>query len=359
MGKRKYKRRVRKLASLGAALSLAGAVLSPACAEQRLPPTFPLGAADQPVIQEQALLGLSPQGDAAAVQLVAAEGNAPELTLLVFDHKGGPTRVAGKASLKVARAVAARVLTLGDRPASVLPGVLALEWPEVQAMVADLGFVQKPPAVPEPGRRRWELTGADATGSLPLSVRIAEVGDSPRSIALLLSARPGGLTGGDEVELARMPLSGRAITAEVWIEAGTAWLVAGSVDSTRPLHRAVGLRRGSVFRGEAELHNAHGLADYAAGELDAAAREFDRAIAADDTFVDGFYNAASAAALSDRMSDAVDFLRSAVHLDPARVQVLGRDDDDLALLRRRPDVRALLGLRRPPPDDAAPDAPAK
>ena len=337
-----------------------GAAALAACAERRLPPTFPLGAAGEPVIQEQALVGLSAQGDAAAVQLLAAEGNEPELSLLLFDHAGGTTKVAEKAALKVARAVLARVLAAGARPLPVLPAALALEWPEVQAMAADLGYAPKRPAVPEPGRRRYDVTGTEAAGSLPLSLRVAEAGDSPRSIALFLSERPaGGLIGGDEVELARLPLSGTAVAAEVWIEAGTAWLVAGSVDASGPLLRAVGLRRGSLSRGEAELHNAHGLADYAAGELDAAAREFDRAISADDTFVDGFYNAASAAALSDRIPDAVGFLRSAAHLDPARVQVLGRDDDDLAILRRRPDVRAFLGLRRPPPGDAQPDSAPK
>jgi hypothetical protein len=32
------------------------------------------------------------------------------------------------------------------------------------------------------------------------------------------------------------------------------------------------------------------------------------------------------------------------------VQVLGRDDDDLKVLRRRPEVRALLGMKRAPPE---------
>ena len=36
-------------------------------------------------------------------------------------------------------------------------------------------------------------------------------------------------------------------------------------------------------------------------------------------------------------------------VDPRRVQVLGRNDDDFNTLRKRADVRALLGLRRPPP----------
>jgi tetratricopeptide (TPR) repeat protein len=156
------------------------------------------------------------------------------------------------------------------------------------------------------------------------------------------------------VELARVPLSGVPVAPEIWVQAGVVWLLSGSLLPADPLHRSVGVRRGSIPRGEARLHNGHGLADYAAGDLDAARREFDRAIAADPGFVDGLYNAASAAALSDRIEDAVALLRRAAAVDAGRVQVLGRNDEDLKVLRRRADVRALLGLRRPPPEDVPP-----
>src|SRR5205085_12216955 len=145
-------------------------------------------------------------------------------------------------------------------------------------------------------------------------------------------------------ELARMPLAGAAVSPELWIQKDAVWLLAGSFSGgigSDPLHRAVGLRRGSLSRGEAQLHNTHGLADYAAGDLDAARREFDRAIAADPSFVDSLYNAAAAAALSDRIEQAVAFLKRAVAVDPGRVQVLGRTDEDLRILRKRADVRAL------------------
>jgi Flp pilus assembly protein TadD len=99
------------------------------------------------------------------------------------------------------------------------------------------------------------------------------------------------------------------------------------------------------------LHNQHGLADYGAGELDAARREFDRALLADPRFVDALYNAASVAALEDRAEAAVALLQRAAAEDSRRVQVLGRDDDDLKNLRKRPDVRALLGLVRMPPGE--------
>src|SRR5207237_383589 len=124
-------------------------------------------------------------------------------------------------------------------------------------------------------------------------VRTALTGGEPRSFALLLGERPGGEVGGDEVELARQPIAGIPIEGELWLWHGTAWLLSGSVADGEPLRRAVGLRRGSLARGEAQIHNAHGYSDYSAGELDAAGREFERAIAADPRFVDALYNASS------------------------------------------------------------------
>src|SRR5438445_430752 len=54
------------------------------CAEWRMPPTFPERAAGRPVVHEQALLGLSPQGDAAVAELVEADGAEPHLELRIF-----------------------------------------------------------------------------------------------------------------------------------------------------------------------------------------------------------------------------------------------------------------------------------
>lgn len=322
-----------------------------ACADWRRPATFPEQAAGRPVVAEQALLGISESGDAAVAQLIDADGARPELTLALFDANGTPTRTLLTAPADVARATAQRVREAGHRPSPVLEAALDSEWPQAAARAEELGFVPRLPSPPEPGRRRWPITGVAETGSLPLALRLAETGDEPRALLLVLSGYAEGGAAGDEIELARMPLSGVAVAPTLWIQNGVVWLLAGSFRPGEPLHRAVGVRRGSPRRGEAQLHNAHGLADYAAGDLDAARREFGRAVAADPRFADGLYNAASAAALEDRAEEAVALLRRAVEADPERVQVLGRDDDDLRILRRRPDVRALLGLRRPPPED--------
>ena len=325
-----------------------------ACADWRRPPTFPEQAAGRPVVAEQALLGIAESGDAAVAQLIDAEGAPPELTLALFEAAGGPTRIVLAAPASVARAVAQRVRTAGHRPSPILEAALASEWPQAAARAEELGFPPRLPAAPEPGRRRWPITGAAETGSLPLALRLAESGDEPRALLLLLSERPTIGPSYDEIELARMTLDGVAVAPALWVQNDVAWLLSGSFLAGEPLHRAVGVRRGLLRRGEAQLHNAHGLADYGAGDLDAARREFGRAIAADPRFADALYNAASAAALEDRAEEAVALLRRAVEADPARVQVLGRNDDDLRILRKRPDVRALLGLRRPPQEDVPP-----
>ena len=315
------------------------------CAEWRMPPTFPEQAAGRPIVHEQALIGFGKDGEA-AVEFLEAEGEAPHLTLLALRHDG-PTRTLVEAPPERASAVAARLHAVAERPEPALSTAIALEWPAALSRAKELGFAPRAAATPEPGRALWQVKGAPEAGSLPLSLRVSRAEDA---MVLLLSDRPSG----DDVELARMPLTGVPVGPQVFLEDGVAWLLAGSVRAGPPLRRTVGLRRARIRRGEAQLHNAHGLADYAAGELDSARREFDRVIAADPGYVDGLYNAAATAALSDRQEDAVAFLRRAAAIDPSRVQVLGRNDDDLKSLRRRADVRALLGLRRPPPEGVPP-----
>jgi len=315
------------------------------CAEWRMPPTFPEQAARQPIVHEQALIGFGKDG-AAAVEFLEAEGQPPRLTLLALRHDG-PARTLLEAPAARASAVAARLHAAAERPEPALAAAIALEWPAASSRATELGFAARPATTPEPGRALWQVKGAPEAGALPLTLRVSRAADS---MVLLLSDR----ASGDDVELARMPLTGVPVGPQLFVEDGVAWLLAGSVRAGPPLRRTVGVRRARLRRGEAQLHNAHGLADYGAGELDSARREFDRAIAADSSYVDSLYNAAATAALSDRPEEAVAFLRRAAAVDPSRVQVLGRDDEDLKSLRRRADVRALLGLRRPPPEGVPP-----
>ena len=321
-----------------------------ACADWQRPPLTAPFRAGEPLLQEQALVGLASDGSAAAVQLIDAEGAPPRMELLALDAAGGETRRLAAASESAARAAARRLRADGARPVPLLAAIAAEEWPEAKSLAASAGFAARAPARPEPGKRSWPITGAPGAGSLPFLVRTALTSDEPRAFVLLLGERPGGEPGGDEVELARQPIAGTPIEGDLWLWQGTAWLLSGSVAEGEPLRRAVGLRRGSLARGEAWIHNAHGYSDYSAGELDAAHREFDRAIAADPRFVDALYNAASTAALADRTAEAIAYLRRAVEVDARRVQVLARDDDDLKVLRRRPEVRALMGMKRAPPE---------
>lgn len=325
------------IATIAAAASLAG------CADYRQRPTFPEHAAHQPVLNEQAILGISAEGDAAVAQLIDADGEPAQLQLSIFDAHGAPTRTVLEARPETAKAVSAAVQRDGRKPAPLLEAALRAGWPDAFAKAAELGFPPHPQAAPEPGVQSFATAGAAANGALPLVLRLDEG-------VLFLAEK----IGGSEIELARMTLSGAPVAAQLYLQNGVVWLLSGSVREGEPLHRAVGVRRGLLGRGEAELHNLHGLTDYAAGDLDSARREFNRAIAADSGHFDSLYNAAAVAALSDDDAAALAFLKRAAAADPARVQVLGRNDEDLRQLRKRKDVRDLLGLHRPPPENVPP-----
>lgn len=319
------------------------------CAELSLPPTIPPGNADLPVIQEHALLGLR-GGEAAVAELIDADGEQ-RLTLQRFDA-GGRGKQLAAAPDAVASNVAVELRKRAAAPVPLLSAMVAAQWPQALQAAADAGFRTTAPAVPEPGRQRWSVRGR-----LPLSLRVASDTGSPPATVLLLAERPGGRPGGDEVELARQPLSGKPVEAEVWLAGDAVWMLAGSTaggSRGSPLRRTVGLRRASLLHGEAELHNGHGLADYGAGDLDSARREFARAAAADASWFDALYNGAAVAALSGRDQEAVELLQRAARADPGRAQVLGRSDEDLKVLRRRAEVRGLLGLKRPRPGDLDP-----
>jgi tetratricopeptide (TPR) repeat protein len=314
-----------------------------ACAEWRMQPTFPAEAAGLPVVHEQALLGLSSEGDAAVAQLVDADGQPPELALLAFGRAGGPSRTLLVAPADTAAAIARKLREQGHQPRPLLAEAVVFGWPPALERARELGYLPRGAARPDPDGQTLFARGVTAAGALPLLLRVAVEGEE---LALFL-----GDGGGEEVELARMNVPGTPLAHVLWMEAGVGWLLAGSVQPGEPLHRAAGLRRALLARGEAQLHRLHGLQDRAASDLDAARREFARSIACDPLYVDGLYDAAAAAAAQGNAEEAVALLRRAAAVDAGRVQVLGRDDEDLKPLRKRADVRALLGLRRLPPED--------
>jgi len=329
-------------------LALVGCLF--ACAEWRMAPTFPEQSAGRPVIHEQAIVGLSAAGDLAAVQLVDADGEAPSLALLAFGRGGEPTRTLLEAPPERAMAVARRLRATGHQSVPLLGPLVGLEWPDSAARAAQLGYAPRAPEKPAADGPTWRVTGMREAGALPLLIRASQVAEPAPALALLLSDLVPGL----EVELARMPVAGTPFAPELWVQAGVVWLLAGSVMAGEPLHRAVGLRRAVLSHGEARLHDLHGLAALASSELDLAQREFGRAIAADPTYAEGLYDAAVTAATAGRAEEAVDLLRRAAALDPIRVQVRGRNEEALAALRRRADVRALLGMHRMPPEGVPP-----
>ena len=324
-------------------------VVAPGCADWGRPPLTAPYRSGEPLIQEQALVGISRDGSAAAVQLIDAEGAAPRLELLALDGKGGATRHLAVAPPETATVVARQVRAEGTKAVPLLGAIAAHQWPEALGRAARDGFSPAAPTAPDAGPQRWSVAPRAGPGAPPLMLRIAVSESDPRAFTLLLSVPPDTDGSATQVEVARQPISGTPIDGGLWQTADIVWLLSGSVAEGEPLRRAIGLRRGSIRRGEAELHDHRGSALRAARDLDGAAREFDRAVGADPRFVDALYNAASTAASSGREEEAVAWLRRAAEVDRRRVQILARDDDALQALRERPEIRDILGMKRPPP----------
>jgi tetratricopeptide (TPR) repeat protein len=312
------------------------------CADWAHPPLMAGYDAHAPLVQEQAPIGFDAGGNAASLQLVDAEGRPPDLDLVVFDARGGPTRLLERAPAQVAAAVAAEVRARGAGTAPLLRDAAGRSWPEAIATASARGFAA---LEPQPEALRWTIPGP---GGRVLWLRVLFDDDrSPASFSLLLGAPDAP----DEIELARQTVVGTRIAPRVWVSGAVAWLLSGSIAERDPLRRMLGLRRGSLSRGEAALHDAAGRKQRLAGNLEGARRQFDLAVAADPSWFDGLYDAAATAAAAGRIDDALALLHRAAKADPRRIQVVGRDDDDLRELRRRADVRALLGMKRPPPTE--------
>src|SRR5258705_3139563 len=147
-------------------LALAGCLL--ACAEWRLPPTFPEQAAGRPVIHEQAVVGFSDLGDLAAAQLVDADGQEPSLSLLAFSRGGEPTRTLLEAPRDRAAAIAQRLRADGAEARPLLATLLGAQWPEALAAAAVLGFTPHPPLPAGAGQSEWRAIGAPQAGPPPL-----------------------------------------------------------------------------------------------------------------------------------------------------------------------------------------------
>lgn len=328
------------------AISLA---LATACADWQRPPLTAPYRAGEPLVQEQAFLGVSSDGSAAAVQLVDAEGAPPRLELIALDARGGATRHIAAAPAQIASAVARRLRADGRKAVPLLGAIAKEEWPAGVAAAAREGFSSIPPAAPDGNPRRWSVAAA-AANDPPLTLRLTVSPGDPPAFVLLLGADIGTRERSREAELARQPIYGAPVAGDLWTAGDFVWLLGGSVDEGEPLRRAIGLRRGSVRRGEAELHDARGSSLRSAGDLAGAAREFERAVAADPRFADALYHAATTAAVAGREEEAVAWLRRAAEVDRRRVQVLGRSDGSLQALRLRPDVRDILGMKRPAPE---------
>jgi tetratricopeptide (TPR) repeat protein len=299
-------------------------------------------AASAPLVQEQALLGLDAEGNAAALQLIEAEGMAPSLTLWRLDKNGGSSRLLLTAPSEVAAQVGAAVREAGREQRTLLADAAKGPFVEAFARANALGFESVAPDAPEPATHHYR---APPIGGFAGFLRTRLVDDDPEAFLMLLGEDPRGV---EEVEIARQPVAGTPFEAGLWLRGSVAWLLSGSVGKGDPLRRTVALRQGSIAHGVARIHFARARRARAKGNVEGARAELGSAIAADPHFVDALYAAAAAEAVSGRAEAAVSLLRRAAEVDARRVQVLGRDDEDLVSLRGRQDVRKLLGLPRPP-----------
>ncbi|HEY2028575.1 MAG TPA: hypothetical protein VGH20_05125, partial [Myxococcales bacterium] len=183
---------MRRVVFLACLLACAGSWLA-SCADYRQKPTFPEDAAHRPVVNEQALLGLSAAGDALAAQLVDADGQPPQLWLAIFDARGGPTRRVLDAPEAIARTISTQLESQGETPAPLLERLVRAGWPEASMKARELGFAEQAP------NALWQFGDFDG----PLSLGFAEERGPPRMLALILTEQHGYTLGSDNSERRR------------------------------------------------------------------------------------------------------------------------------------------------------------
>ncbi len=142
------------------------------------------------------------------------------------------------------------------------------------------------------------------------------------------------------------PLGLRTIPESPGLVIGPVW------QSPNRRHLVVQLQRGDATGLEiialppvwSRLLNQQALIAIRNGDLPSAASLLERAIALDPSAADAVYNLACVLALQQELDGAEAELRWALALDRPRILRLARADPDLAVLRARPEVSALLGL---------------
>src|SRR5207237_502411 len=124
---------------------------------------------------EGRLLGLDADGNAAALQLVEAEGMPPSLTLFRLDRDGGPSRVLLSAPAEVAAQVAAAVREQGHQAKPLLYEAAKSPFVEAFARANALGFERLLPDAAQAGTHDHRVDARGFAGVL----RTALVDDDP------------------------------------------------------------------------------------------------------------------------------------------------------------------------------------
>jgi tetratricopeptide (TPR) repeat protein len=126
--------------------------------------------------------------------------------------------------------------------------------------------------------------------------------------------------------------------ADFWLEWGLTHDAAGDYNaSARAFSRALELEPGRSW-----LYTARGVEEFKLGDLDAAAADFEAAVKLNAGDAQARYNLACIYAKGGRTAAALEELEAAVKMDPQHYVAIARDDEDLASCRGVPAFERLM-----------------
>ena len=126
--------------------------------------------------------------------------------------------------------------------------------------------------------------------------------------------------------------------ADFWLEWGLTHDAAGDYNaSARAFSRALELDSGRSW-----LYTARGVEEFKLGNLDAAAADFEAAVKLNAADAQAHYNLACIYAKRGRTAAALEELEAAVKMDPQHYVAIARDDEDLASCRGVPAFERLM-----------------
>jgi len=213
--------------------------------------------------------------------------------------------------------------------------------------------VDRPAEAAESYRRALELAPEKTALRVKLARALAAAGRADEAAAVAAEAGAGGTGEADylrgiacreqgEIEKALASFEAAAPyfagDADFWLELGLTHDAAGDYDaSARAFSRALGIDPGRSW-----LYTARGVERLKLGDLDAAAADFEAAVELNAADAQAHYNLACIYARGGRTAAALEELEAAVRIDPEHYVAIAREDDDLASCRGAPAFERLM-----------------